>query len=275
MSVDVKPADYDKVLAALKGAARPLSRTEIYHSVFGRHRTHEDLDALAAVLENDGVIVRQRIEPEPNDRRDKPIEVWEVKAQSGGFLNGSSPQPEDAGPPPGEGWLPKAKTLRRAQRGVVPAVAARAGRLTRKADAKRKGTTKSNQHRVSDEQRGATRLISLAFRNYKDQGVIEVQGDWIRLAKNPTRRPPHHWYESLLHFLAEGHPTLDGKWHRKPKRTLVAVMEQALGRKLTESEQVRRRPGAAGSWNPYDIMLLDFSEQTMVTLADIQATAMP
>jgi len=114
--------------------------------------------------------------------------------------------------------------------------------------------------KVSDEQRGATKLIGQAYRGYRDQGIIEEQGDWIRLVKNPPRRPPHHWYEALLHFVAEGHPTLDGKWRRKPKKTLRSVMEDALGRKLEPSELVRRRPGTAGSWDPDDIVLVQFAQ---------------
>lgn len=263
MSADLK-SDCEKVLVALGGAAR-LSRKDIYHDVFGRHRTREQLEAIGERLEADGRILRMRIEPEPGERRDKPIEVWEVKAPK--RTNGSGPVVDNA-PPPGDGWLPKAKTLRRAQRGVVPAVAARAGRLIRKRQAKNPKVAL-----VSDEQRGATHLVGVAYRSYLKAGIIEVQGDWIRLVKNPTRRPPRHWYESLLYFLAEGHPTLDGKWRRKPKKTLVGLMEDALGRKLEPHERVRRFPGFAGSWNPQHILLYDSDQETITTLADIREEA--
>lgn len=259
-------SDCEKVLVALEGAAR-LSRTDVYHKVFGRHRTHEALDTLAVALESSGRIIRIRIEPE--NGHDRPIEVWEkAKAPSHGLTNGSGPRPD--GPPPGEGWLPKAKTLRQARRGVVPAVAARAGRIARKKDRATRGTTRAGTLKVSDEQRGATKLIGQAYRGYREQGIIEEQGEWIRLVKNPPRRPPHHWHESLLQFVAEGHPTLDGKWRRKPKKTLTGVMEEALGRKLEPVERVRRWPGAAGSWEPDDIMLIDGENRTVRTLAEIR-----
>lgn len=264
MPAEVRESDRKKILAALEGAAR-LTRSDV-SNLFGRHRSQEQLDALAAALEIEGQIMRVIIPP--SNGHDRRVEVWE-KAIS----QSARSAVEQA--PPGEGWLPKAKVLRKAQRGVVPAVAARAGRLTRKADAARKGIEKTGTPRVSDQQRGATRLISLAFRSYKDQGIIEVQGDWIRLAKNPTRRPPHHWYEALLHFLAEAHPTLDGKWRRQPKKTLVGVMEHALGRKLEPHERVRRFPGFAGSWHPQHILLYDSDQETIMTLAEIQERTGP
>lgn len=279
MSADVKASDYEKVLVALGGATR-LTRSQV-RNLFGRHRSQAQLDALANALEADGHLLRMWIPP--GDGHDSRVEVWEkAMAQSAKNGNGSVPKPPDAVPPPGEGWLPKAKTLRRAQRGVVPAVAAREGRSVRKkeaaqkaraAEAKGQPAPKPGTSRVSDAQRGAAHLIGHAHKSYKDQGIIEEQGDWIRLAKNPTRRPPHHWYESLLHFLADAHPTLDGKWRRKPKKTLIGVMEDALGRKLEPNEIVRRRPNTAGSWNPDDIVLHDYSIDTMVTLADVRARA--
>jgi hypothetical protein len=263
-------SDCEKVLVALKGATR-LSRSDIHgRKVFNFHRAKDHLDAVGEALESSGQIVRSRIEREPGGARDRWIEVWEVNMQSHGLTNGSVPAPDD--PPPGEGWLPKAKTLRQARRGVVPAVAARAGRIARKKDRATRGTTKAGTLKVSDEQRGATKLIGQAYRGYREQGIIEERDDWIRLVKNPPRRPPHHWYEALLHFLAEGHPTLDGKWRRKPKRTLVGLMEDALGRKLESSEQVRRWPGTSGSWDPADIMLIDGESRTVRTLAEVRGT---
>ena len=266
MQAEVKPSDCEKVLAALNGAAR-LSRSEV-SNLFGRHRSPDQLEALALKLESGNLITRLRIEP-PGGRQKSPIEVWEKTiSQSSGFENGAVSVPD--GPPPGEGWLPKAKTLRQARRGVVPAVAARAGRIARKKDRAGRGTAKAGSPRVSDEQRGATKLIGRAYQGYREQGVIEEQGDWIRLVKNPTRRPPHHWHEALLHFVAEGHPTLDGKWRRPPKKTLKGVMEDALNRKLEPTEIVRRYPGHAGSWDPDDIMLIDGATRTVRTLAEVR-----
>lgn len=261
MPADLK-SDCEKVLAAFNGAAR-RSRTDIKRNVFHGHRTKEQMDALGEALESNGLIIRLRVPP--GDGHDSKMEVWEkASTHARTSSNGTSEQP-----PAGGGWLPKAKTLRRAQRGVVPAVAAREGRTLRKRDATREGRG-SGKPRVSDGQRGAAYLIFNAYKSYLHQGVIEVQGDWIRLAKNPTRRPPHHWYEALLHFLAEAHPTLDGKWRRKPKKTLIGVMEDALGRKLEPGERVRRWPGAGGSWDPEDIMLIDGERRTVRTLADVR-----
>lgn len=273
MPVDLK-SDCDKVLAALHGAVR-LSRTDISYNVFGRHRTLAQLDAIGEALETDGSILRLRADaPGGNERR--PTEVWEIIiSQNRVSTNGSHPAPRAEGPPAGEGWLPKAKTLRRAQRGIVPAVAARHGRQLRKAAA-RKQTAKRGVPRVSDEARGAADYIGNAYRGYLEQGVIEVEGDWIRLVKNPNARA-RLGRAALLHFLAEAHPTLDGKWHRKPKKTLVGVMEDALGRKLEAWEVVRRRPGSPGSWNPDVIVLHDYEHNTMRTLAEVRsfATASP
>lgn len=262
MPADLK-SDSEKVLAALEGAAR-LSRTHIYNKVFQHHRSSSHVDAIGEALEASGRILRMRVDPAGGNER-HPTEVWEIiSVQNRSLMNGFRPETLDNHPPAGEGWLPRAKTLKRAQRGVVPAVAARHGRKIRKKEGVQRQV-------VSDETRGAADYIGQAYRSYKKQGVVEVEGDWIRLARNPTRRPPHHWYEALLHFLAEGHPTLDGKWHRKPKRTLVAVMEEALGRKLETSELVRRKPGTSGSWNPEDIVLHDYETITMTTLAEVQA----
>ena len=280
MSADVRPQDRVKVLGALERAPR-LTRSEV-RNLFGRHRTPEELDTLAASLEVDGYIMRIRIEPGGGNDR-KPTEVWErIKAQSPVSVNGSATPVRDSaeviedisegvhdGPPPGEGWLPKTATLRKAYRGVVPAVAARAGRLARQKDRAEHGG-KTKLPRVSDEQRGATKLVGAALYNYRQQGIIEVQGDWIRLVKNPTRRPPRHWYEALLQFVAEGHPTLDGKWRRPPKPTLKGRMEDALGRKLEPHERVMRFPGCAGSWDPADILLFNRDTRAIVTLADIR-----
>lgn len=271
MPADVKASDCEKVLVALKGATR-RSRTDIKRNVFHHHRSSEEMDALGEVLESKGLIIRLVVPP--GDGHDKSVEVWEkASMQSHGLANGSCPTPDS--PPPGEGWLPKAKTLRQARRGVVPAVAARAGRIARKKDRATRGTTRAGTLKVSDEQRGATKLIGQAYRGYREQGIIEEQGDWIRLVKNPTRRPPHHWYEALLHFLAEGHPTLDGKWRRKPKKTLVGVMEDALSRKLDPDERVRRWPGAGGSWDAHDIMLIDGENRIVRTLLEVQQESAP
>jgi hypothetical protein len=261
-----KQTDRAKLLAALEGAAR-LTRTEISYDVFGRHRTMAQIDALLGELAAEGLVARTRIES--NGHRDKPIEMWEVISHA--TSNSRDPEPEADAPPSGEGWLPKTETLRRAQRGVMPASAERVGKKLRRTATRYRGHTGQGKPRVTDETRGATHLIGKAYRNYLTQGVIEVEGDWIRLVTNPTRRPPRHWHEALLHILAEGHPTLDGKWHRQPKKTLVGVMEDALGRKLEPHELVRRRPGTAGSWNPADIVLHDYATNTMTTLADIRA----
>jgi hypothetical protein len=265
MPADIK-ADCEKVLTALNGAVR-LSRQEIY-TLFGRHRTQAEVEAMGQALETGGSIRRRMIRP-PGGNERRPTELWEITSQSHGLTNGSAAATED-GPPVGEGWLPKAKTLRLAQRGVVPAVAARAGRLARKRDRAVRGSVKAGPPKVSDEQRGATKLIGQAYRGYREQGIIEEQGDWIRLVKNPPRRPPHHWYEALLHFLADGHPTLDGKWRRKPKQTLAGVTQDALGRELKPNERVHRFPGCAGSWNGDDILLYDLDTRTITTLAEIR-----
>jgi hypothetical protein len=249
MKADVKPADREKLLVALEGATR-LTRTEISH-VFGRNRTMAQIDALLGELAAEGLVTRTRIES--NGDRDKPIETWEVISYATG--NFRIPESDADAPPPGEGWLPKAQTLRRAQRGVMPASAERVGKKLRRTATRYGGHTGRGKPRVTDETRGATYLIGKAYQNYREQGIIEEEGDWVRLVKNPVRRPPRHWYEALLQFLAEGHPTLDGKYHRKPKRTLVAFTEHTLGRQLKADESVVRRRGRAGSWNPADIIV--------------------
>lgn len=191
-------ADCEKVLAALQGAAS-LTRTEIYAGVFRTHRRAEYLEELARHLEREGSIRRYCRPPGGGDFR-RAAEVWELINE-----HDAAAAAAERSRPPGDGWLPKDETLRLARRGVMPAVAARRGRSLRQQQG-------SRNRRVSDETRGATYYITTALANYRDQGIIEVEGNWIRLAKNPPRRPPKHWYEALLLFLARGHPTLDGKW---------------------------------------------------------------
>lgn len=91
-------SDCEKVLAALEGAVR-LSRNDIYHGVFGRHRTREEIEAIGELLESEGRILRIRVEPE--NGRDRPLEVWE-KAKAPSAANGSGPVVDNA-PPPGDG----------------------------------------------------------------------------------------------------------------------------------------------------------------------------
>ena len=155
----------------------------------------------------------------------------------------------------------------------MPASAERTGKTIRRkaAENARERGSKAGVPRVSAESLGAAHLLRLVYLNYLRQGVIEVEGDWIRLVKNPPRRPPRSWHAGFLMFLAEGHPTLDGKWHRKPKRTLVAVTEDTLGRQLEPHERVRRFPGHAGSWDPHHILLFNSDEDTIVRLADVRA----
>jgi hypothetical protein len=237
--------------------------------VFNRNRTQSELEAIAAVLERTGRIRRMTIPP--GNGSDKPTEVWEANSSSM-TSDGNSGMAIMDRAPAGDGWVPRASLVRRARRGVMPAHAQRVGqRIRRNEIARRKGTG-TGQQIVTDEERGATHLITEAVNTYRKQGIIEIQGGWIRLAQNPKRRPPHHWHEALLQFLAEGHPTLDGKWHRKPT-SLTDAMEMALGRRLGPDEQVRRRLGCAGSWHPDDIILINDEAKTVQTLAEIQAQA--
>lgn len=270
MRPDVRPADRVKVLAALEGAAR-LTRKQVSHHVFGRHRTQAELDALAFALEAEGTIRRVRIEPNGGNER-HPTEEWQIiRSHSMTASNGSS-APVMEGPPAGEGWLPKAATLKKARRGVMPAHAARVGQRIRRRERDRGKGTGTGTVAASDEQRGATHLITETVNTYRKQGVVEVKGDWIRLVRNPLRRPPHHWHEALLHFLAEGHPTLDGKWHPKPT-SLREAWERALGRDLEPWERPLRRPGHAGTWDPEHLLLFDFMDDTIRTLAEVQGGA--
>jgi hypothetical protein len=266
---DVSPADRVKVLAALEGAAR-IPRARIHREVFSCERSKAELDALGAALESEGRIHRVRRAP-GGGRERRPTEEWAIiKMGSMTPVNGSSAAVME-GPPPGEGWLPKAATLKKARRGVMPAHAARVGQRVRRNEQARQKGTGTGKPAASDEQRGATHLITEAVNTYRRQGILEVQGDWIRLVMNPTRRPPHHWHEALLHFLAEGHPTLDGKWHPKPT-TLTGAWEEALGRKLEPWERALRRPGHAGTWDPEHILLFDFAADTITTLAETRGT---
>lgn len=267
MQADVRPADCEKVLAALNGAAR-LTRREIHEQVFKCHRTRAQLEALGQHLEGDGRIVRNRTEPAGGSDR-RPTEVWIINMQSM-TPNDPAGQSDTEGPPAGEGWLLRAPLVRRARRGVMPAHARRVGERVRRNEISRRKGSGKGQQLVSDEERGATHLITEAINTYRRQGIVEVDGPWIRLAKNPPRRPPHHWHEALLQFLAEGHPTLDGKYRRKPSN-LTEAAEFALGRRLLPHEHVRRRPDAPGSWDLSDIVLLDFEGDRMVTLAEISA----
>lgn len=266
MHPEVRPTDRVKVLAALEGAARP--RSFIYRDVFRGNRSHAELDALAAALEAEGWICRERIPPAGGKER-HPTEEWRIiKAYPMTPANGSSRGVME-GPPPGEGWLPKAATVKKARRGVMPAHAARVGQRVRRNEQKRHKGTGTGMTAASDEQRGATHLITETVNTYRKQGIVEVHGDWIRLVMNPLRRPPHHWHEALLHFLAEGHPTLDGKWHPKPT-TLIGAWEEALDRKLEPWESARRRPGHPGTWDPEHILLFDFAADTITTLLESQ-----
>lgn len=154
----------------------------------------------------------------------------------------------------------------------MPAHAARVGQRIRRKERERSKGTGTGTAAASDEQRGATHLITETVNTYRRQGIIEVRGDWIRLVMNPQRRPPHHWHEALLHFLAQGHPTLDGKWHPKPT-TVKGAFEQVLGRELQPWEQARRRPGHTGSWDPEHLLLFDFTSDTIRTLAEIRGDA--
>lgn len=260
--------DREKLLAALAStrAAGVLTRTQIYSNVFGRHRSSDAIDELLYGLAQEGVVLLETIPPQ--DGTKKPTEMIRLNALGANECGLGAEQPPAR--PVGQGWLRKADILAKARRGVMPAHAARVGKRVRREESKRKTgrSTPTGITRVSDETRGATHLVRSAFKNYVDQGVIEVDGEWIRLAKNPPRRPPHHWHEALLHFLAEGHPSLDGKYRRKPPRTLRSVMEDALGRVLEPDELVRRKPGCAGSWSPYDIVLL----RAVATLEEVRQT---
>lgn len=269
MQADVRDADRVKVLAALEGAAR-LTRGDIYHEVFGRHRSHDQLEALGSDLERDGRIVRHRISA-TGGRHRRPTEEWQIiKAPSMAERGSGESEAMESPPPAGDGWLPRGPLVRRARRGVMPAHAERVGQRVRRNEVARRKGTGTGQQLVSDEERGATHLITEAINGYRKQGIIEIDGDWIRLVKNPPRRPPHHWHEALLQFLAEGHPTLDGKWHRTPS-SLTEAMETALGRRLGPDEQVRRRLGCSGSWHPDDIVLINDEAKTVQTLSEIQA----
>lgn len=260
-------ADREKVLAALEGAARPLSRTEISYDVFGRNRTMKEIDAMLNQLATEGLVRGGRIDGDGH--RDKPVMTWEVISSVARNGNGTD---EVGAPPPGEGWLPKTATLRRAETGVMPAAAERKGKSIRAKAAKKakEEGRKVGKPFVSDEARGAAHFIRLVYLNYLRQGVIEVQGDWIRLVKNPPRRPPRSWHAAFLQFVAEGHPTLDGKWHRKPK-ALIPYAEDLLKRQLRPDESVMRRRGRAGSWNPADIIVAsDDGVHYLSELIDIQ-----
>jgi hypothetical protein len=186
--------------------------------------------------------------------------------------NGDQPASVD-GPPPGDGWLPLRETRFRAAQGVMPAHAARVGKQLWSQ------TVRGRQHPDGDplsaEYRGGRHLAGIAFRSYLKSGVIEVQGDWVRLGRNPSTRPRHHWFEAWLLILAAAHPTLDGKWHPRPVRSLRSVKEAQLGRSLEVDEFVRRRKGAAGSWDPADIALYtklrpdEWSAEGVRRLADL------
>lgn len=261
-----------KLLVALEEAARRrLTRAEIFSDVFGCHLPRAEINTLVADLEAEGLVTVEELSAQGRAKRTTHVVI--LNMQDAKNVNGSA---ERVGPPPGDGWLPKQAMIRRAERGVMPASAERTGKTIRRKMAKKakEQGTGVGAPRVSAESLGAAHLIRLVYLNYLRQGVIEVEGDWIRLAKNPPRRPPRSWHASFLMFLAEGHPTLDGKWHRKPKRTLVGVMEDALGRQLEEGERVRRWPGTAGSWNPNDIILY-CEDRTILTLAAILAGRRP
>jgi hypothetical protein len=245
-------ADLARLTAALDQAgAAGLTQTQIYSDVFGRHRSTAQIDSLLTQLQTAEAASWERIDPAGG--RDRPTIRWKANAHSDIFSTngGGVPAENVEGPPPGDGWLPLRETRFRAAYGVMPAHAARVGKRLWRDSAR--GRKNPDGDPLRPEYRGGRHLAEIAFRSYLSSGVIEVRGDWVRLARNPPSRPRHHWYEAWLMILAAAHPTLDGKWHPKPKRTVRLVKETALGRQLEPDEYVRRQPGKAGSWDPADI----------------------
>lgn len=244
--------DLSRLTAALETAGPAgLTQTEI-SDVFGRHRSSIQIESMLAHLEATNVAGWERVDP-AGGREKRPTIRWRINSHVDIFgtkaNDGSSENVE--GPPPGEGWLPLRETRFRAARGVMPAHAARVGkRLWRESKTGRKNP---DGDPLSPEYRGGRHLAEIAYRSYLASGVIEVQGEWVRLARNPPSRPRHHWYEAWLMILAAAHPTLDGKWHPRPPRTLRSVKEAQLGRSLYSDEYVRRKKGRAGSWDADDI----------------------
>jgi hypothetical protein len=247
--------DLDRLTAALVNAgAAGLTQNDIYHSVFGRNRSGKEVAAMLSQLEAAGQVRSYRIAPTGGSSR-RPTTNWRIKALTrdpAPSPNGIRPDLSES-PPAGEGWLPVRDVMFRATRGVMPAHAMRVGKRLRVEARKRQKTKRRPEALVSDERRGGRHLAGLAYRNYRHSGVIEERDGWVRLARNPVRRPPHHWHEALLMILAAAHPSLDGRWHPTPKRTVRTVAEGALGRQLEPDEYVRRKPGRAGSWDPEDI----------------------
>jgi hypothetical protein len=64
--------DSDKLLTALRGAAEGLTRKQIYHDVFGRHKKKGAIDGLLSDLLTHGLIRRET----DNSTGGRPAERW-------------------------------------------------------------------------------------------------------------------------------------------------------------------------------------------------------
>ena len=183
--------DIGRLSAALEAAGSDgLTQSQISIDVFGRHVSAAQLERMLAELEADGRVEYTRIPS--NGSRKGPIKHWRSISHSDiSGSNGNGTEPENVeGPPPGDGWLPLRETRFRAAR-LSHARPRRTGRQTLSmGPISQRPQEPRAEIPLSPEYRGGRHLSNIAYRSYLASGVIEVQGEWVRLARNPPTRPP-------------------------------------------------------------------------------------